>query len=163
MLRRASEALVRGALGGRTGERPWEPLLAAARESAAAVGELAEERMRNERELLPSRERRRHERESQEDRRRRERRARSGTLDLGLELSELWLRDMLCLAEGAPELLLAVDRRAELEQDSDGRRREALMRALELVDDVRLSLQLNVSEELALEALAYRLEELLAG
>jgi len=32
-----------------------------------------------------------------------------------------------------------------------------------LVSDVRLSLSLNVSDELALESLGYRLEELLAG
>jgi len=34
---------------------------------------------------------------------------------------------------------------------------------VELVADTRLGLSLNVSEELALEALAYRLEDLLAG
>ena len=57
----------------------------------------------------------------------------------------------------------AVDRRAELEQDAapggDGAR---VREAIELVADTRLSLALNVSEELALEALAYRLEALLA-
>ena len=46
-----------------------------------------------------------------EGRRRGERRARTETLDLGLRLAELWLRDLLCLCEGAPELVLAVDRR----------------------------------------------------
>ena len=46
-----------------------------------------------------------------------------------------------------------------------GRRpnREALRRAQELVDDTRARLILNVSEELACEALAYRLEEVLSS
>jgi hypothetical protein len=38
-----------------------------------------------------------------------------------------------------------------------------LRAGIELVGDTRLSLALNVSEELALEALGYRLEALLAS
>ena len=72
---------------------------------------------------------------------------------------------MLCICEGAPELIYAVDRRAELEHDAarphgDGAR---VREAIELVGETRLSLPLNVSEELALEALAYRLESLFEG
>jgi DNA polymerase-3 subunit delta' len=87
---------------------------------------------------------------------------RTQTLDLALRQAELWLRDVLCVCEGAPELLYAVDRRAELEQDAHGRAGAALREGMGLVGDTRLSLSLNVSEELALEALAYRLEGLLA-
>jgi len=43
-----------------------------------------------------------------------------------------------------------------------GRAGAALREGMGLVGDTRLSLSLNVSEELALEALAYRLEGLLA-
>ena len=43
-------------------------------------------------------------------------------------------------------------------RDADGRDRTALLAKVELVDDTRARLALNVSEELALEALAYRLE-----
>ena len=43
-----------------------------------------------------------------------------------------------------------------------GRDEKALRRAMELVDDTRARLILNVSEELACEALAYRLEETLS-
>jgi DNA polymerase-3 subunit delta' len=85
------------------------------------------------------------------------------TLDLSLRLAELWLRDVLCVSEGAAELVYAVDRRRELEQDAGGRDGARLAEAIELVAETRLSLPLNVSEELALEALAYRLEALLAG
>ena len=74
---------------------------------------------------------------------------------------------MLCICEGAPELVYAVDRRSELEHDARddaGRRDGARVReGIELVGETRLSLPLNVSEELALEALAYRLESLLRG
>jgi DNA polymerase-3 subunit delta' len=65
---------------------------------------------------------------------------------------------VLCVREGAPELVYAVDRRAELEQDAHEHEQVALRTGIELVSDARLSLSLNVSEELALEALAYRLE-----
>jgi DNA polymerase-3 subunit delta' len=119
--------------------------------------------MERELELVPSKERKRYEREGAEARRRGERRTRTGTLDLGLRLAELWLRDVLCVREDAPELVYAVDRVAQLEQDAGGRDAAALRRGVELVADTRLSLSLNVSEELALEALAYRLQALLAG
>jgi DNA polymerase-3 subunit delta' len=118
--------------------------------------------MARELELLPSRERKRVEREGLDARRRGERRARMRTLDLALRLAELWLRDVLCVCEGAPDLIHAVDRRAELESDARDREGGAVCRAIGLVSDTRLSLPLNVSEELALEALAYRLQWALA-
>jgi DNA polymerase-3 subunit delta' len=55
------------------------------------------------------------------------------------------------------------DRREQLERDAAGREAAVLQRGIELVADTRLSLSANVSEELALEALAYRLQALLAG
>jgi DNA polymerase III subunit delta' len=161
-LRRAAEDLVRCALAGRTGARPWIGLLGVARTAGTAAGEEAQERIGRELELLPSREHKRYEREGLEAKRRGERRARTRTLDLALRLSELWLRDVLCICEGAPELVHAVDRRAELEHDARDRDGVRVREGIELVGETRLSLPLNVSEELALEALAYRLEGLLA-
>ncbi|HMD51575.1 MAG TPA: hypothetical protein VKG62_02590 [Solirubrobacteraceae bacterium] len=161
-LRAQAQALVRETLAGRTEGRPWSGLLEAARAAGVAEGEAAAEATAQELELLPSRERRRHEREATEARRRGERRARRQTIDLGLRLGELWLRDLLCLCEGAPELVLAVDRADELAQDARDLSRGALGRAIELVGEARASLSVNVSEELALEALAYRLQALLA-
>jgi DNA polymerase III subunit delta' len=165
VLRARAEALVRAALAGETEQRPWMALLDAAKAAGAAAGEREQERMASELELLPSRERKRSEREGAEARRRGERRVRTQTLDLALRLGELWLRDVLCMCEGAAELIYAVDRRAELEDDARGREGDAglLSRGIELVQETRLALPLNVSEELALEALAYRLQALLAG
>jgi DNA polymerase III subunit delta' len=95
--------------------------------------------------------------------RRAERRARIATLDLGLRLVELWLRDLWCVAVGASELVFAIDRSAELATDVKGRQAASLLGGVELVRDTRLRLALNVSEELAIEALAYRLVDLLGA
>jgi len=132
-------------------------LLELARATAARAGEQAMQRIAGELELLPAKERKRHEREAGDMRRRVERRARTATLDLLLGLAELWLRDVLCLREGAPELIHALDRRSALEADAADRDPARLREGIELVADTRLRLALNVSEELALEALAYRL------
>jgi DNA polymerase-3 subunit delta' len=162
-LRASAEGFVRSALAGSTAGRPWVGLLELAKAAGAGEGEREQERMASELELLPSRERKRYERERLEASRRGERRVRTQTLDLALRLAELWLRDLLCVCEGAPELVYGVDRQAELEQDARGRDAARLREGIELIGDSRLSLSLNVSEELALEALAYRLEALLAA
>jgi DNA polymerase-3 subunit delta' len=169
-LRARAEDFVRSAIAGATAERMWLGLLDVAKAAGTAAGERAQEKLELELELVPIKERKRYEREGADARRRGERRTRTRMLDLGLRLAELWLRDVLCMCEGAPELVYAVDRRAQLEEDargegSDGRGRDrlALRKGVELVASSRLSLSLNVSEELVLEALAYRLQALLAG
>jgi DNA polymerase-3 subunit delta' len=160
-LREAAEALVAAALAGATGDRPWLALLELARAAGAADALETDRETELELELLPARERKRFERERQDARRRGERRERTRTLDEALRLVELWLRDMLCIREGAGELVHAVDRREQLERDAAAAEPDALREAIARVSDVRLSLSVNVSEELALESLAYSLEELL--
>jgi len=162
-LRACAEGFVRAAIASRSGERRWGELLEAARAAGARAGESASERVSLEAELLPARERRRHEREGADVARRADRRARTATLDLLLRLAELWLRDAWCTAIGAHEVVFAADRLGELESDAAGRDGAALLRGVELVCDTRLRLPLNVSEELALEALAYRLGSLFDG
>ncbi len=71
------------------------------------------------------------------------------------------MRDLAAVAEGAPELALNSDRAGELERLAEGLDPRRARRAGELVMDTRRRLQVNVSETLALEALAYRLEFLL--
>jgi DNA polymerase-3 subunit delta' len=162
-LRRSAQAFVGAALAGTTESRPWLALLERAQAAGAEEAARAQERTELELELLPAKERRRHEREASEARRRIERRARTETLDLGLRLVELWLRDLLCVREQAGELVLAVDRRDELQTEARDLASPRLREAIELVGDTRLSLALFVGEELALEALAYRLQALFAG
>jgi len=161
-LRASAEGFVRAALAGASATRPWTAMLEAAKAAGMGAGEGAQERLADELELVPSKERKRYEREALEAQRRGERRARTEALDLTLRLAELWLRDMLCVSEGAPDLAYAVDRREQLEEDARDRDGGSLCEAIELVADTRLRLQVNVSEELALEALGYRLEALLA-
>jgi DNA polymerase III subunit delta' len=161
-LRERVEAFVCGAVSGDTAGRPWLELLQAARDAGTSAGEELTARVASELELLPAKERKRHEREALDAQRRAERRARGGALDLALRLAQLWLRDLWCVAEGAGELVYALDRRPQLEQDAAGRSPARLREGVELVRDTRLRLALNVSEELALEALAYRLQALLA-
>ena len=60
------------------------------------------------------------------------------------------------MAAGADELVHHADRMDALREDAEGR--DGFLDKVELVDDTRARLALNVSEELALEALAYRLE-----
>jgi len=162
-VRARAEGYARGALHGdaAAGEHLRE-LLHSAREAGERAGEELRVRAAAESELLPVKERKRHEREAAEAQRRAERRARAGALDLALRLAQLWLRDVWCVAEGAGELVYARDRRAELERDAAGRSPARLRAGVELVRETRLRLAQNVAEELALEALAYRLQEALA-
>ncbi|HEY2536683.1 MAG TPA: hypothetical protein VGI24_06845 [Solirubrobacteraceae bacterium] len=164
-LRAAAEGYVRAALQGETGGvgRGWVELLSVATAAGASAGEQVQERLAGELELAPSKERRKLEREAQEGRKRLERRARARALDSGLSLVELWLRDMICLREGAPELVYAVDRLEELRADADAHGGSCARRGVELVRETRARIALNVGEELALEALAYRLQALAEG
>ena len=110
----------------------------------------------------PRKERKRVETEWTERIRRARRRAETGALDLALQMVALWYADLAALAWGAEELVRNPDRLDELRADG-GRDPRRLMAAVELVEETRRRFQLNVSEELACEALAYRLEEELAG
>ena len=158
-LRAGGEALARAALAGRVGpSAPWSALLdVRARRGEAAVAEL-EAQLAGELELVARRERKRVENEYAERIRRTRRRVETGALDLGLQLSGLWLRDVACVAWGADELVHHVDRVAALAEDAAGRDPQQLRAGVELVEDTRRRLRSNVTEELALEALAYRLE-----
>jgi DNA polymerase III subunit delta' len=163
MLREWAELFVHSALQEDRGGRSWSGLLEMAKDEGEQAGDAAAGRLAEQAELLPKKERRRYEREGVDAVRRAERRGRTATLDLGLRLAELWLRDMWCVASGAPELVYALDRRQELVADAGARAPGSLLRGVELVCDTRVRLDLNVSEELALEALAHRLTDLLGS
>jgi len=124
-----------------------------------------EELQAAELELLPSRERRRAETEWGERTKRARRRVETGALELALDLVETWLLDLAALAFGVVDLVRNSDRLDELREDANvgrGADASALRRAVELVEDTRQGFTLNVSEELALEALTYRLRQVLA-
>jgi DNA polymerase-3 subunit delta' len=85
------------------------------------------------------------------------RRCRTEMLDLALELSASWFRDLAATASGAPEVVDNRDYIAELQARAASLDPSRPRRAAELVQDTRRRLDLNVSEELALEALSFRL------
>jgi DNA polymerase-3 subunit delta' len=153
-LRAQAEAFARGPATA----RHWRPLLDHARSRGAAARKQVEAALADELDYLPKKEHRKRETEYDARAKRAERRAATAALDHALQLAGLWYRDLACVAAGAPELVHHTDRIEALTEDAAGRDGASLRRALELVDDTRARLALNVSEELALEALAYRLE-----
>jgi DNA polymerase-3 subunit delta' len=94
--------------------------------------------------------------------RRAARAGRTEALDLSLALCGAWFRDLGAVSEGAPELALNVDREEPLHEDAQGLDPRAPRRAVELVLETRRNLRVNVSEQLAIEALLYRAEALLS-
>jgi DNA polymerase-3 subunit delta' len=162
-LRAEVERLVTTALSGGTdaGAEPWRPLLA----RAAAQGEAAEEAVAAEAnrrlELEPKgRERKAIEKEFEEAAKRDGRRARRESLELSLTLAALTFRDLICIAEEAPEAVLASDRAPTLAEQAHGRDPRRLREAAERCEDMRQALELNVTEDLALSALGFRLAAL---
>jgi DNA polymerase III subunit delta' len=85
------------------------------------------------------------------------RRCRTELLDLGLSLSAAWFRDLAATAAGADDVVHNRDRLAQLQSQAAALDPARARRAAELVQDTRRRLDLNVSEELALEALSFRL------
>lgn len=162
-LRASAERFARAALSGEAARtRPWLELLAAVGARGDATRAELDGRKAEELELYPRKERKRIETEWSERIRRARRRVETGALDLALALVTLWYCDLASLGWGAEELVRNADRQAELSADA-GVDPTRLWAAVELVEDTRARFQLNVSEELACEALAYRLEDLLAS
>ncbi len=161
-LRSAAEGYARAAIAGDVAGRvPWVALLTAVRARGEAVeSELADSRAA-ELELYPKKERKRAETAWTDRIRRVKRRTETGALDLGLQLVTLWYTDLAAIAWDVAELVRHLDRIEALRGDA-GPLPSQLRAAIELVEDTRVRFSLNVSEELACEALAYRLERTLA-
>jgi DNA polymerase-3 subunit delta' len=162
-LRAAAERYARAALHGRSvTEAPHRALLDQARALAEARAEEVQAKALEEREYLPKKEHKRVEREYGERAKRVHRRAQTGVLDHGVQLAGLWLRDVMCVLEGSPELAHNADRLDALRADAEGRSTHRLRAAMAHCDETRANWILYPSEELALEALSFRLERELA-
>jgi DNA polymerase-3 subunit delta' len=155
-LRAGAEAFARACLAGTLAGCPWLDVLKRARSLGAAAAAEVEQAAAEQVELVPKKERRKVEREAGERAKRASRRSMQAALDQGLELVGLWLRDVGCVAERIEELVLNADRLDALREDAEGRSSVALRDAQELVEETRRRFDMNVSEELALEQLAYR-------
>jgi DNA polymerase III subunit delta' len=163
-LRVAAEAYARAALAGTMAtERPWVPMLAAVRARGASAGTELEAQQTAELELVSRKEQKRVRTLWDERIKRTRRRVQTGALDLALQIVSLWFADLAALALDAPDLVRNVDRLAQLQEDRPADRDPLALRdAIELVEETRRRFELNVSEELACEALAYRLEQVLS-
>jgi DNA polymerase III subunit delta' len=158
-LRAEADACVAAAVSGELAAAPWKALLgratAAGEEAEAATHEALQEEAqagikRSARDLA-------------DEAKRAGRRRRTEILDLGLELCAAHLRDLAAIAAGAEEVAFARDRLDSLRaQSGDIADPAAARRAAAAAQETRRSLDLNVSEELALEALFFRLARLLA-
>jgi DNA polymerase-3 subunit delta' len=157
-LRAEAERCLAAALAGELAGAPWKRLL----DGAEAAGSDAEEAVRAALEAESEAGMKRTVRDIGDESKRAGRRRRTEILDLGLELCSLWLRDLAAVAGGAEEVAFNRDRLDRLRTQATGLDPARPRRGAETVQEARRSLDLNVSEELALEALFFRLERLLA-
>jgi DNA polymerase III subunit delta' len=136
----------------------WRQLL----DSAESAGEESESATRETLEEEAETGVKRSSRDIADEAKRAGRRRRTEVLDLGLELLAAWFRDLVATSSGAEEVVFNYDRRDELRAQVSGLDPARPRQAAELVQDTRRRLDLNVSEELALEALFFRVEGLFA-
>lgn len=153
-VRAEAERCIAAALAGEVGSAPWRALL----DRAEAAGEDAEAATREALEAEAESGLKRTAREIGEEAKRSGRRRRTEILELGLELCAAWLRDLAAVASGAEEVTYNRDRLEQLRSQAAGLDPGRARGAAELVQETRRGFELNVSEELALEALFFRLE-----
>jgi len=132
---------------------PWTQLIKA----AESAGEEAEEATRKLLDEETEAGIKRSAKDITDEAKRAGRRRRTEMLDLALELNASWFRDLAATASGATEVVFNRDRLADLQSRAATLDPARPRRAAELVQDTRRRLDLNVSEELALEALSFRL------
>jgi len=152
-LRGEVEAILTATLADELSSAPWRRLL----DDATKAGEEAEGAAREALEEDTQAGIKRSAKEITDGAKRAGRRRRTEILDLGLELTALWLRDLAALAADAEEVAFDRDR-LDVLRGQAAKVDPAWARAGAVaVQDTRRGLDLNVSEELALEALFYRL------
>ncbi|HWO16285.1 MAG TPA: hypothetical protein VNM89_06185 [Solirubrobacterales bacterium] len=138
---------------GKEGETPWRKLLAAAEKAGEDAEAATREALEEERAAGVKRSAR----DLNDEVKRVARQRRTEILDLGLELAATWFRDLAAVAAGASEVAYSQDRLTQLQSQAEEIDPARARQSVELIQDTRRRLDLNVSEELALEALAARL------
>ncbi|MGN6256926.1 MAG: ATP-binding protein [Solirubrobacterales bacterium] len=157
-LRDDVERCLAAALEGRCADAPWKGLL----DRAKAAGDDAEAAAREALEEESKAGIKRSAKDIADGAKRAGRRRRTEILALAFELCATWLRDLAAVASGAEEVVFNRDRLDVLRAEAEGLDPAAARRGAELIQETRRGLDLNVSEELALEALFFRLEALFA-
>jgi DNA polymerase-3 subunit delta' len=157
-LRGEVERLVLDGIGAIYMQEPWRGLLERAEERRLSAEASVEERKRERLEQEPrGRERSALEREFDETAKRDGRRARTEVL------AAIAFRDLVADASAAGSAVLGTDRIADLASSAEGRDPVRLREAAEACEETRSAFQLNVTEELALSALTFRLRELVGS
>jgi DNA polymerase-3 subunit delta' len=157
-LRADVERCIATAREGKCSGAPWKGLL----DRAKAAGDEAEAAAREALEEESKAGIKRSAKDIGDGAKRAGRRRRTEILSLAFELCATWLRDLAAVASGAEEVVFNRDRLDRLRSQAQGLDPARSRRGAELVQETRRRLDLNVSEELALEALFFRLETLLA-
>jgi DNA polymerase-3 subunit delta' len=158
-LRAEAERCVGAAIAGECAGAPWKALL----DRAQAAGEDVEAATREALGEEAKAGMKRSAKEIGDGAKRAGRRRRTEILELGFELCATWLRDLAAVAAGAEEVVFNRDRLERLRAQAGEVDATAARQGAALVQETRRGLELNVSEELALESLFFRLESLLAG
>jgi len=153
-VREDAERCVAAALAGEVAAAPWKGLL----DRAQTAGEDVEAATREALEEDSKAGLKRTARDVSDESKRAGRRRRTEILDLGLELCGAWLRDLAAVASGAEGVAFNRDRLDQLRSQAGALDPAIARRGAEAVQETRRSLDLNVSEELALEALFFKLE-----
>jgi DNA polymerase III subunit delta' len=138
--------------------QPWTQLIAA----AESAGEEAEAETRELLEEEAEAGVKRSAKDITDEAKRAGRRRRTEMLDFALELTATWFRDLTAVASGTTDVVYNQDRLSELQSSAASLDPSRPRHAAELVQDTRRRLDLNVSEELALEALSFRLAAVFA-
>lgn len=164
-MRSEAGRIVACALRGVSGvQRPWQAVVA----RATAAGEEAErgllEDLEQRTEALPKgREKNAIIKDGEQAAHRAARRVRSEALDRSLRIAALLLRDLAATVAGAGDLVLAADRSESIVKASVGRSIGGLLASATELEETRRMLRRNVSEELTLQALSFKLDRLLAS
>ncbi len=158
-VRAAVEGMLAGAVEGDLAASPWLALLAVSERAGEAAGAEVEAAFEAEAE-----EGIRHTKSEVEPAiKRAARRARTSVLEIGLSLAASWARDWAVVAADSPDLAFNLDRLDLISSQAGRIPIPVATEAVALIEETRSRLRLNVSEELALEALCFRLERLLNG
>jgi DNA polymerase-3 subunit delta' len=157
-LRADAERCVTSALEGKCASAPWKALLDRAQEAGTDAEAAAREALEEEAQAGIKRSAK----DINDAAKRAGRRRRTEILELGFELCAAWQRDLAAAASGADEVAFNRDRLDQLRSQASGLDAARARQGAELTQEARRGLNLNVSEELALEALFFRLESLLS-
>jgi DNA polymerase-3 subunit delta' len=157
-LRSDAERCLAATLEGNCASAPWKGLL----DRAKAAGDEAEAAAREALEEESKAGIKRSAKDITDGAKRAGRRRRTEILALAFELCATWLRDLAAVASGAEEVAFNRDRLDVLRAQAQGMDAAHARDGAALAQETRRGLDLNVSEELALEALFFRLERLLA-